>query len=135
MPWHGLLMENHLLWQVTEEFTCIKQIHWIKQVGCKLKESYTVLISAPMANIASDSGKTTLLWDVSTQQLDFTFINPSDQVLAVEFSHDGKLLGTGGAEGKLYVVEVQTRKTISVMKGHTDWINSISFSSNGSTLA
>ena len=85
--------------------------------------------------LASDSGKTTLLWDVSTQQLDFTFINPSDQVLAVEFSHDGKLLGTGGADGKLYVVEVETRKTISVMKGHTDWINSISFSSNGSTLA
>jgi WD40 repeat protein len=56
-----------------------------------------------------------------------------DEMLAVAFSVDGKLLATGGTDGIVRIFEGTTQK--AELKGHTDWITSVAFSSDGKLFA
>ena len=83
---------------------------------------------------------TIILWDVATRKQIATLEGHMDgwytyPVTSVSFSAlDGTLLATGGRDGTVILWDVLKRKKI-VAFGHTDEVNSVSFSPDGTTLA
>jgi WD40 repeat protein/DNA-binding CsgD family transcriptional regulator len=58
-----------------------------------------------------------------------------DSVLSVVFSPDGKLIATGGADGKICLWEVPRQKLRFRQLGHSNWVRTVAFSPDGKTLA
>ncbi|MGB3267583.1 MAG: NACHT domain-containing protein [Microcoleus sp.] len=56
-------------------------------------------------------------------------------VFAVAFSRDGKLFATGDSGCAIGLWQVSDCQQIVFCKGHTDWIRSLTFSPDGTTLA
>ncbi len=56
-------------------------------------------------------------------------------VFAVAFSRDGKLFATGDSGCAIGLWQVSNCQQIVFCKGHTDWIRSLTFSPDGTTLA
>jgi WD40 repeat protein len=78
----------------------------------------------------------TILWDVTKGERRAT-LTSRGPVLALAFSHDGKLLATGGGnqkEAELKLWDVKTRREIRSLKGHKDLLTSVAFSPDDSML-
>ena len=71
------------------------------------------------------------LFDVNSGQPALDFQEPKDAVFAVAFSPDGKLVAGGGADSVARVWNVDEKKVVAELKGHTDWVLATSFSADG----
>ena len=87
---------------------------------------------SPDGVLASDVSGGIKLWDVSSRKeiatLPYGWGN-------VSFSHDGSLLASGAAYHTIKLWDVSSRKEIASLKGHTDQINALAFSPDGTLLA
>ncbi|MFA4956869.1 MAG: TIR domain-containing protein [Candidatus Methanoperedens sp.] len=63
------------------------------------------------------------------------FIDTKDSSYGLDWHPTGKFLAIGGGEGKVYICDLQTRQIKTILEGHTDTIESLRFSSDGSLLA
>jgi WD40 repeat protein len=76
---------------------------------------------------------------VSLLDLDTGAVTPiqqaKDEMLAVAFSPDGKLLATGGTDPVVRVFNLETHAAPIELKGHTGWITSVAFSPDGRLFA
>ena len=82
---------------------------------------------------SGDSGGTVKLWDVVTKENIFTF-EDARSIGSVVFSPAGTLLAAGTYR-VIKLWDVSTRANIATLEGHTDWVLSVSFSPDGTTLA
>jgi DNA-binding beta-propeller fold protein YncE len=71
------------------------------------------------------------VFDVNSGQPVLAFAEPKDVVFSVAFSPDGKLLAAGGADNIARVWNVDEKKLVGELKGHTSWILSVNFSADG----
>ncbi len=90
--------------------------------------------------IASGSFQEVILWDAATGQLRQRFTGYADRVVTLDFSHDGKLLATGGGapteDGEIKVYEVPSGKPLlDIKNGHSDTVYGVSFSPDDKMLA
>jgi len=76
-----------------------------------------------------------LLNTVSNVAAPNTLGGHANQVWAVSFSPNGKLLATGSADKTVKLWDTTTRKEIKTLSGHTDGVYAVSFSPNGKLLA
>jgi WD40 repeat protein len=92
------------------------------------RDAHTIAVAE---GVAGRSGSVSLL-DIESGAV--TAVQQSkDEMLAIAFSTDGKLLATGGTDGIVRVFEGTTQK--AELKGHADWITSVAFSPDGKLLA
>ncbi|HEY1049290.1 MAG TPA: c-type cytochrome domain-containing protein [Prosthecobacter sp.] len=83
----------------------------------------------------SRSGDITL-WDVATGKLAKTYAERHlDSVLALDFSPDGKLLASGGADKMLRVTDLSSGKVVKVFEGHTHHVLGLAWRADGRVLA
>ena len=88
-----------------------------------------------LASGSASFDETAKLWDVATRAQIATLEGHTSTVASVAFSApDGALLATGGRDGMVLLWDVLTREKIAAF-GHTDGVNSVSFSPDGTTLA
>jgi WD40 repeat protein len=83
----------------------------------------------------SRSGDITL-WDVATGKLTQDFAERHlDSVFALEFSPNGKLLASGGADKAVRITDLTTGKVVKVFEGHTHHVLGLSWRADGRLLA
>jgi WD40 repeat protein len=58
-----------------------------------------------------------------------------DEMLAVAFSPDGKLVAAGGTDRIAVVWRVADRQVVATLKGHAGWVTGVAFSPDGKLLA
>ncbi len=83
------------------------------------------------------NGETIKLWNLNTGKIIHNFEHFSEHsgsVSSVAFSSDGRFIASGSSDKMVKLWDVSSGKLIRTLKGHTSWINSIAFSSDG-TLA
>lgn len=90
--------------------------------------------------IASGSFQEVILWDAATGQLRVRFTGYADRVVSLDFSHDSKLLATGGGapteDGEIKVYEVPSGKPLlDIKNGHSDTVYGVCFSPDDKMLA
>ena len=85
------------------------------------------------------------LWDVATGRNTVTFGRELTGVSSIAYSPDGKWLITGEGhpvqvaqgvrDGTVNLWDVATKKNITALVGHTNWVYSVAFSPDGRTIA
>src|SRR6185437_8723272 len=91
-------------------------------------------------SLASGAFQEVLVWDAQTGAIRRRLTGFADRVVALDFSHDGKLLATGGgaptADGEIKIFEVATGKLVADIKnGHSDTVFGVRFSPDDKKLA
>ena len=100
-----------------------------------------VRFSADGKTLAAGSGEPSrsgdiTLWDVAGGKLLQNWPDRHrDSVLSLEFSPDGKLLASGGADKAVRVFSVTDGKQVKVFEGHTHHVLGVSWRSDGRILA
>ena len=92
-----------------------------------------VAFSPDGASLASVGGGRVSLWDVESRKAIATLEGSPP----VSFSPGGDLLASGGGRigGEVRLWDVTTQTQVATLKGHTSWVNSVAFSSDGALLA
>ncbi len=85
--------------------------------------------------IASGSDSNVRLWDVASRRVLRTYSGPSDMVMSVAFSHDGKWLAAGSKDKMVFVWDLAGNAAGRQLAGHTDVVYSVAFSTSGKLLA
>jgi WD40 repeat protein len=80
-------------------------------------------------------GGTITVWDVATGKERVTFAGHRDRVYSLAFSPDGKLLATGGDDGKVILWDWKTGKRLALFEGHKEPVHTVAFSPDGKSLA
>jgi WD40 repeat protein/tRNA A-37 threonylcarbamoyl transferase component Bud32 len=87
--------------------------------------------------VDDDPAPTLVVWDVIASRRKFDSGGADDHiagVACVAFSPNGKLLASGGYDGRIHLREVSTGKRIGVIEAHSGFIWSIAFSPDSKTL-
>ncbi len=90
--------------------------------------------------IASGAYQEVILWDAQTGKIRKRITGFADRVVALDFSHDGKLLATGGGapteDGEVKVFDTTTGAlAFEIKNGHSDTVFGVSFSPDDKVLA
>ena len=85
---------------------------------------------------APSRGGDITLWEVGTGKLAQAIRDRhSDAVLSLDFSADGKLIASGGADKQLRVSEVTSGKLLKTFEGHTHHVMGVSWRADGRVIA
>lgn len=91
---------------------------------------------SPDGTLATLDGNTVRLWDVATRRTTGEFnIGSGSDVFSMAFGAGGKVLATGDINGAITLWDVATGQRLAGSLTSPDGINSMAFSSDGSTLA
>jgi len=100
---------------------------------------YDVAFSPDGKTIVADHNSAIKFWDVEKQKQigDSIFTTGNDYWFCgtVAYSPDGKYVVAGTHDGKIYLIDAESKKKIDVLTGHTDWVRSLAFSPDGKLLA
>jgi WD40 repeat protein len=75
------------------------------------------------------------VWDADTGHELLVHQGHTGNVYAVAFSHDGKRLVSGGADGTVRLWDAATRQEALSLRGHGGMVCGVSFSPDGRRLA
>jgi len=75
------------------------------------------------------------LWDTGSGKQLASWEAHRDSITSTEFSHDGKLLATAGADRQAKLFDVSTRKEVAKFEGHSGHLLALGFNADDSMLA
>jgi len=75
------------------------------------------------------------LWETASWKQTAVVEAHRDAIMAMEFSHDGKLLGTAGADKLSRLLEVPALKELAKFEGHSGHVLALGFNKDDSLLA
>jgi WD40 repeat protein len=89
--------------------------------------------------LASGAFQEVVLWDADKGAIRHRLTGFADRVVALDFSHDGKLLATGGgaptADGEIKIFDAASGKlVVEIKNGHSDTVFGVSFSPDDKKL-
>ncbi|HEX6278598.1 MAG TPA: WD40 repeat domain-containing protein, partial [Pyrinomonadaceae bacterium] len=83
--------------------------------------------------------KMAAVWEIEGWKGPETFETEGDEVYkagqSVAFSPDGRFVAAGGKDSAVRIWNIETRKLVHKLIGHSKWVNGIAFSTDGKTLA
>jgi WD40 repeat protein len=78
-----------------------------------------------------------IVWDVSADSLLFDSGGSNDHtagILCAAFSPNGRLLASGGFDGRIQLREVPSGKRVGIIEAHSGYVLSLAFSPDSETL-
>lgn len=110
----------------------------LRTIPCDEYNVWSVAFSPDGKTIASAGSKALKLWNVTDGSLLRTISRPDDDSFcSVAFSPDGKILASGQSlsKGTVMLWDVASGGLLQTLVGHSDYVKSVAFSSDGRTLA
>jgi WD40 repeat protein len=110
----------------------------IKAAHLSLVES--LVYSPDGKTLASGAFQEVVFWDAEKGTIRRRFTGFADRVVALDFSHNGRLLATGGgvptADGEIKIFDVASGKlVVEIKNGHSDTVFGVSFSPDDKKMA
>lgn len=94
-----------------------------------------VAFSPRGTSVASTNGNAVMLWDLAVpREPQNVAVHEMDQVLAVAFSPDGRLMATGSRKASVKLWDVATGRELAHLIGHQYFVESVGFSPDGRLL-
>jgi hypothetical protein len=75
------------------------------------------------------------IYDIESGLFETNFLQTADELLAVTFSRNGKLLATGGADNTIHIFDCENGRKITTIQQHADWVTSLYFNAEGNKIA
>ncbi|KAG2374241.1 hypothetical protein C9374_011078 [Naegleria lovaniensis] len=85
--------------------------------------------------LSCSSDNTAKLWSLQYQQFVSCFLGHSQAPLSCDISYDGRVVATGGKDKVIKLFDSGSAKCIVDLKQHTDFVNKVRFSPDGTCLA
>jgi len=95
---------------------------------------YSVAISPDGKYIASNSGKTIKIWDVSSGKCTKILSGHKNSIWSICYSPDGKYIASGSDDKTIRIWDVSSGEYKELI-GHKNWISSVSYSPDGKYIA
>ena len=86
-------------------------------------------------HVASAGDKTLQVWDVTSGQEVLNLTGPTDQIMGIAYSPDGKRLATVSLHNTAKVWDAINGQELFSLKGQEGWLWSVAYSPDGKRLA
>ena len=117
------------------------ELNWLTGDPSNPRNAMSVAFSPDGRTFASGGSHSVYFWDTNTREVKDEFELPRtgnviESARRIRYSPDGRTLaGVGYFDDVVWLWDTRTRQLLNTLKGHTEDINSISFSPDSSTLA
>ncbi|MCX7665212.1 MAG: hypothetical protein N2112_06680 [Gemmataceae bacterium] len=99
---------------------------------------YCVLFDPDGKRLATSGGDGSVkIWTVppmGTPSLEFELKPSNKPTASVQFSADGRLLVCAGSDAIIRIFDLNDKKEIRSLRGHSDWVSSVAFNNSGSNI-
>jgi len=85
--------------------------------------------------IGDQKKNTVTVWDLAKNKSKATLKGHEDEILALAFSPDGKLLASAGKDKTVKLWDLSSLKEMTTLRGHTGKVLTVAFSPDGKLLA
>ncbi len=110
------------------------QLVVLPHVNAQDHQSKFVATAAPGVDSFTNSSPSDELESIEIQLTALPQHDSPPVITALASSHDGRFLAAAGDDHAIRIIDVTSSKTISTLTGHTDWIQSLVFSSDSQDL-
>ncbi len=109
----------------------------LSPVMAQADETLSQLISSSTADNRVDTGIPAVTDELESFEIQLSPLPKHDSapvVTALAASHDGRFIAAAGDDHSIRIIDVASGRTFSTLTGHTDWIQTLAFSSDSQNL-
>lgn len=122
--------KNHLI-----ELFPLEPGGWTRRFGDEIVETTPLVFSADGRRLYCTTNRRLVSWDIETREELARRDDPSDRIIALALSHDGRTLASANGKGEIRLWHGETLEPLPGLEKQADRVDALAFSPDDRTLA